>query len=103
MNRTVPTLLGVVIILLAALLVVGIFNLRLYGQLAGNGQVVGTQLHERLTGESAATELDEPSAVSSDVGIQLPLDPNRPRASKLRQNQEASADRAEPEVPAQPN
>ncbi|GEM_PF-1386085 len=50
MNRSVPTLLGIVIILLVVVLVVLIYNYRLTSGLAAGGTVVGTAGQRLLTG-----------------------------------------------------
>jgi hypothetical protein len=55
-NRSVPTLLGIVIILLVVVLVVVVFNYRLYSGLGRGEKVVGTSSHEILTGEEPITE-----------------------------------------------
>lgn len=91
MNRTVPTLWGVIVILLVALLVAGIYNVKLYGQLAGNSQVVGSQIHARLTDTQAPTALDQAAVGNSEYsGVKLPPDPNRP-AAQLRRAQHREA------------
>ena len=56
MNRSVPTLLGIVVILLVMVLVVVVFNYRLYSGLARGERVVGTSSHEMLTGEEPIRE-----------------------------------------------
>jgi hypothetical protein len=49
-NKSVPTLLGIVIILLVALLVVGFYQIRLQRELTAGKTVVGTVGGEVLTG-----------------------------------------------------
>jgi hypothetical protein len=56
MNKSVPTLLGIVIILLVVVLVVLVFNYKLTQQLGAGGTVVGTQSTEALTGVTLPTE-----------------------------------------------
>jgi len=62
MNRNVPTLLGIVIILLVAILVIGVYNLLEYRQLAAGNVVVGTRAHETLTGQQPPAEVMQPPA-----------------------------------------
>jgi len=49
-NKSVPTLLGIVIILLVVVLVVVVFNYRLMAKLGAGEEVVGTAITETLTG-----------------------------------------------------
>lgn len=53
MNKSVPTLLGIVIILLVVLLVVVFYNYKLTEKLGAGGTVVGTVGGEALTGVEA--------------------------------------------------
>jgi hypothetical protein len=55
-NKTVPTLVGIVVILLVALLVVNIYNLRLYSKLATGETVTGTVGQKLITGVEPPTE-----------------------------------------------
>ncbi len=55
-NRSVPTLLGIVIILLVVLLVVVIYNYKLTQRLGAGERVVGTVGGEALTGVEAPKE-----------------------------------------------
>ena len=50
MNKSVPTLLGIAIILLVVVLVVLVFNYKLTQELGKGGQVMGTTTTEALTG-----------------------------------------------------
>jgi hypothetical protein len=55
-NKSVPTLLGIVIILLVVVLVVLIYNYKLTQGLGEGGRIVGTTGGELLTGEQAPKE-----------------------------------------------
>jgi len=57
MNKSVPTLLGIVIILLVVALVVLVYNYKLTQELGKGGQVVGTKTTEMLTGVEPAKEV----------------------------------------------
>ena len=56
MNKSVPTLLGIVIILLVVVLVVLVYNYKLTQGLGEGARVVGTTGGELLTGEQAPRE-----------------------------------------------
>jgi hypothetical protein len=56
MGRNVPTLLGIVIILLFALLVMGIYQVTMYSKLAQGQTVVGIAGQSLLTGVEPSTE-----------------------------------------------
>ena len=60
MNKSVPTLLGVAIILLVVIAVFTVFQYRFYSQMASGAVVVGTSAHQMLTG--AEPEGDQVSA-----------------------------------------
>jgi hypothetical protein len=55
-NKSVPTLLGIVIILLVVVLVVLIYNYKMTQELGAGGRVVGTVGGEALTGVEAPEE-----------------------------------------------
>jgi hypothetical protein len=55
-NKSVPTLLGIVIILLVVVLVVLIYNYKMTQELGAGGTVVGTVGGEALTGVEAPEE-----------------------------------------------
>lgn len=64
MNKSVPTLLGIVVILLVVVLVVLVVNYRLTKGLGEGQRVVGTVGGEMLTGEKAPGEfIDEATAL----------------------------------------
>ncbi|MBN1458185.1 MAG: hypothetical protein JXA57_01525 [Armatimonadetes bacterium] len=56
MNKSVPTLLGIVIILLVVVLVVLVYTYKMTQELSAGGQVVGTVGGEVLTGVEAPEE-----------------------------------------------
>ena len=62
MNKNVPTLLGIIIILLVALLVIGIYSLMLYKNMAEGKVMTGTKLQGALIGTEAPTEVTAPTA-----------------------------------------
>jgi len=61
MSRSVPTLLGIIILLLVAVLVIGIYNYLAYKGLSEGKEVVGTRIHEALTGQEPPKEILQPS------------------------------------------
>ncbi len=63
MNKSVPTLLGIIIILLVAVLAVLIVNYRVTKGLGEGKQVMGTVGGEILTGEEAPEEVIDASTV----------------------------------------
>lgn len=64
MNKSVPTLLGIVIILLVVVLVVLLFNYRVTQAIGRGERIVGTKGGELITGEEAPEEfIDETSAL----------------------------------------
>ena len=66
MNKSVPTLLGIVIILLVVVLIVLMYNLRMTQAIGRGERVVGTVGGELITGEDAPDEfIDETSALSN--------------------------------------
>ncbi|MCJ7750492.1 MAG: hypothetical protein MUQ65_05290 [Armatimonadetes bacterium] len=71
MNKSVPTLLGIVIILLVVLLVVVIYQYKLTQRLALGERVVGTIGGEALTGVEAPKE---------DIGISEVLGAREPES-----------------------
>ena len=89
MNKSVPTLLGLVIILLVVVLVVLIVNYRLTQGLGRGERVVGTVGGQLLTGEDAPDEfIDETSALAGGEKIEPQLSP------ALRQGSRAGERRA---------
>lgn len=93
MNKSVPTLLGIVIILLVVLLVVVIYQYKLTQRLALGERVVGTIGGEALTGVEAPKE---DIGVSEVLGAREPesepqLSPaHRPETQDRRQASEAA-------------
>ncbi len=63
MNKSVPTMLGIVIILLVVILVVLIVNYQMTKGIGEGRQVVGTVGGEVLTGEQAPEEFIDASAL----------------------------------------
>ena len=64
MNKSVPTLLGIVIILLVVVLIVLMYSLRMTQAIGRGERVVGTVGGELITGEQAPDEFtDETSAL----------------------------------------
>ena len=74
MNKSVPTLLGIVIILLVVLLVVVIYQYRLTQKLALGERVVGTIGGEALTGVEAPKE---------DIGVSEVLGAREPESEAV--------------------
>ena len=68
MNRHVPTLLGIVIILLVVLLVLGIYNYKLSERMSQGGEVVGTVGGQALTGQEQPAPQITPSEVLGGQG-----------------------------------
>ncbi len=75
MNKSVPTLLGIVIILLVVLLVVVIYQYKLTQRLALGERVVGTIGGEALTGVEAPKE---------DIGVSEVLGAREPEVEAQR-------------------
>lgn len=67
MNKSVPTLLGIVIILLVVVLIVLMYNLRMTQAIGRGERVVGTVGGELITGEEAPKEfIEETSALGGE-------------------------------------
>jgi len=81
-NKSVPTLLGIVIILLVVLLVVVIYQYKLTQRLALGERVVGTIGGEALTGVEAPKE---------DIGVSEVLGAREPEAEPQRLSPEQLA------------
>ena len=75
MNKSVPTLLGIVIILLVVLLVVVMYQYRLTQKLAEGERVVGTVGGELLTGVETPKE---------DIGVSEVLGAREPESEPQR-------------------
>ena len=82
MNKSVPTLLGIVIILLVVLLVVVIYQYKLTQRLALSERVVGTIGGEALTGVEAPKE---------DIGVSEVLGAREPEVEAQRLSPEQLA------------
>ena len=94
MNKSVPTLLGIVIILLVVVLVVLIVNYRLTQGLGRGERVVGTVGGEILTGEETPDEfIDETSALSGDEGSEPQLSPALRPDSRAGERRAAAQER----------
>lgn len=63
MNKSVPTLLGIVILLLVVVLVVLIYNYKMTQEMSKGGIPVGTVGGEKLTGVEAPKEVIDASTV----------------------------------------
>ena len=82
MNKSVPTLLGIVIILLVVLLVVVIYQYKLTQRLALGERVVGTIGGEALTGVEAPKE---------DIGVSEVLGAREPESEARQMSPEQLA------------
>ena len=92
MNKSVPTLLGIVIILLVIVLVVLVYDLRMTANLAAGNVPVGTVGGQMLTGTEAATEvIGEEEAIGAHVSASE-LESIRP--DELRDQAGATEERA---------
>jgi hypothetical protein len=76
-NKSVPTLLGIVIILLVVLLIVLMYNLRMTQAIGRGERVVGTVGGELITGEQAPDEFIEETSALRD-------EPDRPEPTTIR-------------------
>ena len=86
MNTSVPTLLGIVIILLVVVLVVLLINYRVTQGISRGERVVGTTGGELLTGEEAPDEfIDETSALGGDADRPEPRPSPGMREGRRRQ------------------
>ena len=106
MNKSVPTLLGIVIILLVAVLAVGIINYRVTQGLGAGKELVGTKGTPLLTGEPLPEEvIDETSALGREAERPEPTTiPREARTSERRQAAEGRRGqrRAAGETPQSP-
>lgn len=68
MSKHVPTLLGIVIILLVVLLVLGIYNWKLSERISQGGAMVGTRSGQALTGQQQAEPQISPSEALAGQG-----------------------------------
>jgi len=62
MSKNVPTLLGIIIILLVALLVIGVYNIMLANKMSEGGQMAGTKMTETLVGAETPAAATAPAA-----------------------------------------
>jgi len=67
MSKNVPTLLGIIIILLVALLVIGVYNIMLYNKMAEGGQMAGTRMNETLVGAETPEAATAPETGTAAV------------------------------------
>ena len=92
MNRSVPTLLGIMIILMVVMLVVLIYDYRVTSGLAAGGTVVGTVGGQLLTGVDQPTVQVNPSASVGRAGKKAAhFDPAAMRKSHGRLPQASEA------------
>ncbi len=98
MNRSVPTLLGIVIILLVVILVVLVVNYQVTKGIGEGGRVVGTVGGEVLTGEEAPEEYIPASALGGraepEEPMQIPPEMRR-RGEEARQAAQEKREAAE--------
>jgi hypothetical protein len=78
MSKNVPTLLGIIIILLVALLVIGVYNIMLYNKMSEGGQMAGTKMTETLVG----AETPE-AATAPEIGTSAVKPATKPTAKKV--------------------
>lgn len=111
MGHNVPTLLGIVIILLFALLVMGIYQVTMYSKLAQGQTVVGIAGQSLLTGVEPPTE-DLSGAATTPPAAKPAVNPGlmqaragrrgeaarnqERRASRMARQQAGGAERAKP-------
>jgi len=91
-NKSVPTLLGIVIILLVVVLVVLVYNYKLTQGLGEGGRIVGTTGGELLTGEQAPREfISETEALARPPESEPKLSPllTEPRARERQAESQA--------------
>jgi hypothetical protein len=94
-NRSVPTLLGIVIILLVVVLVVLVYNMRMTQAIGRGERVVGTVGGELLTGEEAPEEfIEETSALGREPDRPEPRpSPTMREGSRAREGRRAGEER----------
>ena len=98
MNKSVPTLLGIVIILLVVVLAVLIVNYRLTQGLGRGERVVGTVGGDLLTGEESPKEfIDETSALAGGEKTEPQLSPAMRPESRAGERRAAARQRREGE------
>ncbi len=83
MNKSVPTMLGIVIILLVVILVVLIVNYQVTKGIGEGRRVVGTVGGEMLTGEEAPEEFIDASALGGRAEP-VEAEPPSPKAQRRR-------------------
>jgi len=100
-NKNVPTLLGIAIILLVVLVILGIYQIAMYNRMATGQTVVGTTGGKILTGVEPPTEeispsevlskqLEKPPATVSPAQVQA----REGRQANIREGQERRASRS---------
>jgi len=100
-NKSVPTLLGIVIILLVVVLAVLIVNLQTTKGLGQGKQVVGTVGGEMLTGEQAPDEVIDASTVagSREPEPVEPITVTPEQQQKMSENRQKAEERRESGAP----
>jgi hypothetical protein len=64
-NKTVPTLLGVAVILLVVILVLSIYHMTMLARLAEGERVVGTTAQKMLGGDTASEDISPSEALAA--------------------------------------
>jgi hypothetical protein len=91
MNRSVPTLLGILILLVVVVIVVLVYNIQLTKQLGEGGTAMGTVGGQALTGVEAPKELPQ--------GAGVPTAPEaRPLTREQQQRRAVQQERRGPEA-----
>jgi hypothetical protein len=73
-NKSVPTLLGIAIILLVVIAVFTVFQYKFYSQMANGGVVVGTSAHQMLTGaEPQGEQVSASDVLASRMEKRTPI------------------------------
>jgi hypothetical protein len=84
MSKNVPTLLGIIIILLVALLVIGVYNIMLANKMSEGGQMAGTKMTETLAGTATPTETTAPAAATApETGTPAVKQATKPTAKEV--------------------
>ncbi len=102
MNKSVPTLLGIVIILLVVILVVLVVNYQVTKGIGEGGRVVGTVGGEMLTGEEAPEEYIPASALGGRAEQEAQQLPARARERGAEAQKEARERREQVEETGEP-
>ncbi len=102
MNKSVPTLLGIVIILVVVILVVLIVNYQVTKGIGAGGRVTGTVGGEVLTGEEAPDEFIGESELGGRAEQEAQQLPARARERGAEARREAEKRRQEAEETGEP-